>query len=195
VGRLEMKTDGQERIRELIVKVKARDDVAFADLLTEYTPMLSKLISGFSGPFVSYDEAFSEASVALYRAALSYDFKKNAVTFGLYAKICVYRRLCDLYEKSSKNVNVNTVELDVDKIAVYANIESKIVALERMREYLLRAKEILSSYEYSVLLLYVEGYDTADIAKKLSKDKKSVENAKSRMLRALREDERFFRDV
>ena len=188
-----MKIDGCEDINELIAKIKSRDDAAFAQLLSDYTPLLSKLISGFSGSQISYDEAFSEASVALHRAAMSYNTENTSVTFGLYAKICVYRRLCDLYEKIAKANN--TVEIDVDKIAVYGNIENRIVGLERMREYLKRSREILSDYEYSVLLLYIEGYDTDAIAKKLSKERKSVENAKTRMLRHLREDAEIFRDV
>ncbi len=188
-----MKHNGQKQVNELIARIKDRDDGAFALVLTEYTPMLNKLISGFSNSLVSHDEAFSEASVALYRAAMTYDEANTSVTFGLYAKICVYRRLCDLYEKVSKNHN--TVELDVDKIAVYSNAETRMVGLERMREYLKRARELLSDYEYRVLLLYLEGHDTRTMAEKLSRDTKSVENAKSRMLRTLREDAKSFKDI
>ena len=188
-----MEKQEQKKVNELISRVKLRDDTAFSSILTEYTPLLNKLISGFSSPLVSYDEAFSEASVALYRAAMSYDENNEGVTFGLYAKICVYRRLCDLYEKLSKIDN--TVEFDVNKIAVYGNVETRIVAIERMREYLKRAKEILSDYEYRVLLLYIEGHDTKTISEKLSKDIKSIENAKVRMLRTLREDAKTFRDI
>lgn len=193
IGRQKMKTNGQECVNGQIERVKMGDDRAFVSVLTEYTPMLNKLISGFSNPLVSYDEAFSEASVALHRAAMTYDTENKSVTFGLYAKICVYRRLCDLYEKLAKSNN--TVDFDIDKIAVYSNAETRIVGIERMREYLRHAKDILSDYEYQVLLLYIEGCSTKTIAKKLSKDTKSVENAKTRMLRALREDAEFFQDI
>ena len=189
-----MDIERQAKVNELLIRVKQRDDAAFALVLTEYTPMLNKLISGFQNPLVSYDEAFSEASVALHRAAMSYDTENKSVTFGLYAKICVYRRLCDLYEKLAKS-NTNTEYLDVDAIAVYSNVEARIVAIERMREYLSRARGKLSDYEYQVLLLYIEGCDTRTIAEKLTKDVKSVENAKARMLRTLREDAQFFQDV
>jgi DNA-binding CsgD family transcriptional regulator len=53
---------------------------------------------------------------------------------------------------------------------------------------------VLSDYEYSVLMLYVNGDTTVEIARKLSKDEKSVENAKTRMFRRLRESAAKFSD-
>ena len=45
---------------------------------------------------------------------------------------------------------------------------------------------LLSDYEYSVLLLHIQGYKTAAIAKVLGRTAKSVDNAKSRLFRHLR---------
>lgn len=183
----------KSELNTLILQVKKRNDNAFATLLSRYTPMLNKVISGFSSPRVSYSEAFSEASATLFRSAISYDIENGAVTFGLYAKICVYRKLCDLYEKAGREDN--TVDFDIDKIAVSSNLEARLVGMERMQEYLNLAKKILSPYEYEVFLLYIEGESTEVIADKLSRDTKSVENAKNRMFRALREEAQLFSDI
>ena len=179
---------------ELLNLVRAGDDSAFSELVERYTPMLTKVISGFSGSSLRYDEAFSEACVALHRAAMSYDVSRRAdVTYGLYARICVYRRICDLLEKLARDVQ--TVDFDVELIGTGTDIEQSLVGRERMSEYLSKARALLSEYEYDVFTLYVDGYSTAEIAKRLGRDSKSVDNAKSRMLKRLREESDIFSDV
>jgi len=178
---------------ELITLVKEHDDNAFSELVTRYTPMMNKVIGGFTGSHLRYDEAFSEACVALHRAAMSYDNSRSGdITFGLYSRICVYRRICDIIEKSSKQAPI--VDMDVELISSESNIEQRLVGRERMAEYVRKACSVLSDYEYSVFLLYIEGYTTAEISKQLEKDAKSVENAKSRMLKRLREVGAAFHD-
>jgi RNA polymerase sporulation-specific sigma factor len=181
-------------ISDLIVASRERDDSAFSELVTRYTPMISKVISGFSDSAFRYDEAFSEACVALHRAVLSYDLSRSSVvTFGLYARICVYRRLCDLSDKGAREVDI--VDLDVDLIPQGGNVEQRLVGRERMSEYLSKARGVLSEYEYEVFILYIDGYSTEEICERLGKDTKSVENAKSRMLKRLRKDCDIFSDV
>ena len=174
--------------------VRAGDDAAFFQLVSLYTPMMNKVISGFANPPFRYDEAFSEACVALHRAAMSYDLSRSSdVTFGLYARICVYRRLCDLLEKCMRHTSL--VDMDVELISADSNIEQRLVGRERMARFVERARGVLSEYEYAVFMLYIEGYSTAEISEKLGRDQKSVENAKSRMLKNLREESDIFSDV
>ena len=181
-------------ISDLILASRERDDAAFSELLSRYTPMINKVISGFSDSAFRYDEAFSEACVALHRAVLSYDLSRSsAITFGLYSRICVYRRLCDFAEKSAREVSL--VDVDVELIAGGGNIEQRIVGRERMSEYLSKARGVLSDYEYEVFILYIDGYSTDEISAKLAKDAKSVENAKSRMFKRLRRVCDIFSDI
>lgn len=178
----------------LIKMARERDDEAFCELVNRYTPMINKVISGFMNSNLRYDEAFSEACFALHRAVLSYDAgMADNVTFGLYSRICIYRRMCDFTSVNKKDVNV--VDYDVELLGAESNIEKRIVGRERMAGYLTKARKILSDYEYSVFLMYIEGDTTQQIAKKLKKSNKSVENAKSRMFRHLREESALFSDV
>ncbi len=181
-------------VSELIIAARAHDDAAFSELLSRYTPMINKVIGGFSDSAFRYDEGFSEACVAFHRAVLSYDLSRSSdVTFGLYARICIYRRLCDLSEKNAKEASI--VDLDVDLISGGSNIEQRLVGRERMLEYLSKARGVLSEYEYEVFILYIDGYSTGEISEKLRKDIKSVENAKSRMFKRLRQVCDIFSDV
>ena len=183
-----------DEIISLITLVHDGDDDAFSKLVSLYSPMMNKVISGFANSAIRYDEAFSEACVALHRAAISYDItRSDGITFGLYARICVYRRICDLVEKYARELP--TVDLNVELISADSGIEQRLVGRERMARYLEVARCVLSAYEYSVFILYIEGYSTAEISQKLGRDVKSVENAKTRMNKRLREECDLFSDI
>lgn len=181
-------------VSDLITMAREHDDAAFSELLSRYTPMINKVIAGFSSSAIRYDEAFSEACVSFHRAVLSYDLSRSSdVTFGLYARICVYHRLCDFVEKSAKESP--TVDVDVDMIGGVNNIEQRLVGRERMAQYLSKAQSVLSEYEYQVFLLYIDGYSAEEISEKLNKNTKSVENAKGRVFKRLRLMSDIFSDV
>ena len=183
----------RNEINALIEKARQSDDAAFAEIVRLYTPMMRKVVSGFKSSAVRDDEAFSEACVALHRAVLSYDFERSDVTFGLYAKICVYRRVSDFVIKEGRSSLSSGV--DVNSLYTESNVESDLLVKERIREYLEEAHALLSEYEYRVFLMYIEGYSTAEISEKLGKDTKSVENAKTRMFKHLRDESKRFSDI
>lgn len=184
---------GEMEISSLVLMTRANDDLAFAEIVRRYTPMVRSVISGFDFPPSFAKEAESEACVALYRAAMSYDLSSDKVTFGLYARICVYRKLCDF---AVKELSLEERMLDIDKVnlASSCTVESRLVRRESISGYLTRAREILSDYEYKVFELYLKGYTTRDIAGLLGKSAKSVDNAKNRMMRQLREHGSSFFD-
>ena len=179
-------------IKELISLAKARDDEAFKHILELYKPMLMKVASGFVSEKLNIDEIYSEAAIALHRACMSYDLTKSDVTFGLYARICVYRRVYDLSAKMSRGPKL--VPFDEHEVVFDDGLEMRLEGRERFEEHLKRAKKILSGYEYEVFLCYINGDTTQQICEKLSRDVKSVENAKSRMLKRLREESVIFSD-
>lgn len=179
--------------RDLILGVQNRDDEAFAELVRRYTPMINKVISEFRNSELREDEAFAEACVALHKAAMSYDVAQSEVTFGLYSRICVYRKLCDLVGKKRREESL--VALDEGSFAVASSVESRLVGRETMQEALTFARSVLSDYEYQVFIYYLQGYTTSAIADELSKSAKSVDNAKARMFKRLREARSSFPDL
>ena len=182
----------QLEVSDLILSVRNGSDEAFSELIRRYLPMIKKVVSGFSK--IRADEAFCEASVAFYKATKTYNLDSDEVTFGLYARICVYRRLCDLVGKENGRETLFS-DLDVENLAVQNGIESALVSRESMRSALLVVRSLLSEYEYEVFLLHLEGYTTAAIAAKLGKSAKSVDNAKARAIKHLREDKAGFFDI
>ena len=176
-------------ISSLIMLIRAGNSIAFSELVSRYSPMLTKVVSGFDIPRSRYDEAISEAHVALYRAASSFDISNGNVTFGLYARVCVYNKICDFV---GKELRADSRLSELDDVMVQSAVESSLVNREDLARYLLIARGILSDYEYDVFRLYLKGYSTREIAVALDKTAKSVDNAKHRMMKCLRQHSKLF---
>ena len=173
-------------ISELLLQCRRHDDDAFDELVRRYTPMMRNVISGFGNISMDYSELFSEACVALHVAAGHFDLSQNDVTFGLYARICVRNRILDLLRAAENEKKIT--DYDVEMMTDSDSVETKLADREEFELILGSAKRLLSDYEYNVLLLHIQGYKTAAIAKALGRTAKSVDNAKSRLFRRLRSE-------
>lgn len=172
-------------IESLIVRSREGDERAFETLVGMYRPMINSVIKRFS---LDVDEMFSEACMGFFRAVTTYTLGQGKVTFGLYAKICVERCLIDVIRKAGQDVSGYVDDgVDVDTIAVSGGIQSMLEHREQMAHFLKAAKAILSDFEYDVYRYWMLGYKTADIADAMGTTAKSVDNAKNRMLKKLRD--------
>lgn len=172
-------------VSELILSCREHNDAAFVELVRRYTPMMHKVIAGFSDSPLDAEEMLHEACVALHAAAMRYDLSQSDVTFGLYARICVSHRMVDLV-RASRPASVDSID-SVGDTESSDSIETSLVSRETFEWVMDSAKRVLSDYEYKVLMLHIQGYKTAEIAKSLGKNAKSVDNAKARLFRRLRE--------
>ena len=179
-------------IKALIEFCRQHDDGAFSELVRRYTPMINKVIATFDDPYLSSDELFAEACIGLHSAAQRYDLSGMDVTFGLYARICVYNRIVDLFRRERGHREV--VELDDDTVSDGVQVDAGIISRETADKLITVARDILSDYEYKVFMLHVQGYKTAQIAAALGRDAKSVDNAKNRIFRRLRSELGSFRN-
>ena len=173
-------------ISSLVELTRDRDDSAFSEIAARYSPMLHKLVSQFAASDATAEELLNEALIALHRAALTYDVGQIDVSFGLYARICAYNRLLD-YSASIKSREAVSLDVDVESIAVASGIHSRLEREETVGMLKACADEVLSDYERRVFTMCLSGYKTSEIAKALGKSAKSVDNAKARMLKRMRE--------
>ena len=173
-------------IHELIRMCRDHDDDAFDELVRRYTPMIRKVIFGFGQLSYDFGELFSEGCVALHTAAQRFDTEQDEVTFGLYARICVRNRILDLLRLSENNLS--NYDCDIEQMPDDESPEGRLVEQETFDNIISGAKKVLSDYEFHVLLLHIQGYKTAAIAGMLKRTPKSVDNAKSRLFRRLREE-------
>lgn len=173
-----------EDICRLIALIREHDDEAFDELVHRYTPLIRKVIMSMDQSSYEYSELFSEGCVALHSAAQKYDLSQSEVTFGLYARICIRNRIVDLLRIAESDPAVT--DLDIEQMSDDDSIDTRLAEREIFDSLLGSAKDLLSDYEYRVLLLHIQGYKTAAIASMLSRSAKSVDNAKSRLFKRLR---------
>ncbi|MBO5907867.1 MAG: sigma-70 family RNA polymerase sigma factor [Clostridia bacterium] len=173
-------------LEQILFAIGQHDDGAFSELLSRYTPMLHKVVSAFSSYVGSPEELFAEGCVALHSAALNYESTKANATFGLYARTCVHNRIVDFIRRNKPSDAV--VDYDPDSVADESGIEAALIGREAVEKLLLAARELLSDYEYSVLMYHIQGYKTSQIACCLGRCSKSVDNAKSRIFSRLRRE-------
>ena len=90
---------GEENVSALLSLIREGKVSAFSDLIQTYQSLLHARISAFHLEGQGADDAYSEACLALYRAALRYR-EGMGVTFGLFAKICIDNALKTDYKKN-----------------------------------------------------------------------------------------------
>lgn len=181
-----MKNIQQDRVSILLSRTKAGEESAFFEIAEQYKPLIESCVCYFNSK-LPHEELQQEALIALYRAACSYDPDVSNVSFGLYAKICINNSLISLSRNVAKYESVaiddyeidSDVNVDLDPSVDYINRESFIKLDKFVRDH-------LSSYEYSVFRLYLDGYRVKEIASILSKTEKSVTGAIMRLKIKLR---------
>ena len=164
-----------------LIAVKNGDKSAFEELLVKYEPLIfseaAKIIAKNPDLRGEEEEMRQEGRMALYDAAMGYK-ENEAVTFGLYAKICVHNRLISYLRKLISRQK-RAEKADAVKVAQSTSgaAEELMFAYESSAMLRKLVSEALTDYERRVLLLYMEKKSYAEIAAQLGKDEKSVDNA------------------
>lgn len=167
---------------ELILAVRSGDSQAFDRLCELYAPLIGSLVSSADEQYRRYgseaEDLGQEASLALYRAAMSYRLDQSDVTFGLYAKICIRNRLISAGRRLIRYYNART-----------ATAKSAARPVREVGSHAVLTPDLsaFSEYERKIYALYSRGYSYARIAKEVGRSDKSVDNAICRIRRKLRQ--------
>ena len=181
----------EKDLSELLDSIKAEEnaDEAFSELLSRYMPLIKKRVAFYFDVSEDISEPMQEASIALHSAAVTYDSCKcDGVTFGLYAGVCVSNRLKSLIRKNAKDSIRIEHFSETDKLSSGVDVESYIVARDVCERVMKSAASLLSDFEFEVFRMGFERYTTKDISVALGRSPKSVDNAKFRISRRLREN-------
>ena len=172
-----------------IMKSGGQSDEAFSELLSRYMPLVRSRVATYFSNNSNDPEAIQEATVALHSAALTYDSEKcEGVTFGLYAGVCISNRLKSLIRQNAKESAVTNTISESEKLTSGHDLESYIATKDLCARVMSAARSVLSDYEFEVFRMSFERYTTKDIAEKLGRTPKSVDNAKNRISKHLREN-------
>ena len=160
------------------------------------------------------EEALAERYLRLVRACArplflaGGDNAAEGTTFRTYAEHCIRMRLLSAIKSASRlkhiplNDGISLEQLSDDSgadlsafpVGFLRNPEELVLARESKEELDAAFSRCLSRFEIKVLDLYLEGLSYREIAQRLSRDAKSVDNAVQRIRRKLERDT-YFGDI
>ncbi len=141
------------------------------------------------------EDLIQEGMIGLFKAIQDYRLDKD-VPFYQFAQMCVMRQMYTAVEASQrkKHTPLNTyVSLDAGENGQegkYLNVEGHIqtsnpetlfIIQETVSQLLKQVNERLSPMERQVLALYLEGMNYRQIAEKMDKTPKAIDNALQRI--------------
>jgi RNA polymerase sporulation-specific sigma factor len=181
--------------KDLITLIKEGDQEATEYLVKRYYPLVIKSTRTMFLIGADDEDLTQEGLIGLFKAIQSYD-SNNDASFFTFAQLCIKRQIYSAVKASNRekhsplngyisfysSTNDNEVQL-IENLEADNNTNPEIVILNQ--ETTERINELLSSHlskmEQMVLPLYLEGMSYKDIAQKLGKSTKSIDNAVSRI--------------
>ncbi len=180
---------------ELVSLVRENNQEAIGVLIERYKYMVRAFSRSFYLSGGDNEDLIQEGMIGLVKAINSYNGKAS---FKSYAYICVKSSILTAVKNYSclKHSPLNnyislsgTDGSDADKneimIASCTDPETLFIDGEAASEFKKKLKDILSSYEYRILTIYLQGYSYEEIAFKLKKNVKSIDNALQRIRRKI----------
>ncbi len=186
-----MINDLEKKSDEEIIELFRGGDASAGDyILEKYKPLVKKRARLYFLEGGDHEDLLQEGMLGLLKAVREYDKERNA-SFPTFAALCVNRQMLSAIEaagrKKHKALN-ESVSLDViedastDEISM-ASSDPATLIMEREAAYELRnnINKSLSPMEKSVLELFLDGFDYRQIAHRLGKSEKSIDNALQRI--------------
>jgi RNA polymerase sporulation-specific sigma factor len=185
---------------ELARRARAGDDAAMHDLVQRMRPMLRERCRHHFLAGADSDDLAQEALIGLYLAVRAFDADGGA-GFRTFAELCVTRQLVSAVRAATRlkhgplndYVPLHAPAADgsertlADMLPGPASWDpaEELVARERAARLRDQATQALSDLEVEVLRLHVAGVGYRDIAVRLRRHAKSVDNALQRIRRKL----------
>jgi RNA polymerase sporulation-specific sigma factor len=174
----------------LVSAAKAGDSVAFEALLRRYDWLVRARARRFFLQGAEYEDLVQEGMIGLVKAVR--DFREESGSFRAFADLCITRQIITAVKTASrlKHLPLNSAFSleaprydDGDGLTLGDTVGGTATALDAGR---LDAEEIqsiieilrrhLSTFEFSALMLWLEGWSYYEIARRLGKHTKSVDN-------------------
>lgn len=152
-------------------------------LINKYSPLVKSVAAHFFLRGGEPQDLEQEGMMGLISAINSFDGNGGAV-FSTYAFACVHNAVLDAVKKSvgdkhsALNDFVPIVEVRAD--AYSPTPEDEVIKSENRREFLRKISKKLSSFEFKVIVMRLDGLSVGEIAETLEKPQKSVSNALAR---------------
>ncbi len=183
------------RDEELIEKLRDGDDKIMEYILAKYKPLVRKKANAMYLIGGDTDDLIQEGMIGLFKAIRDYD-KERESSFYHFAELCISRQIYTVVEASNrkKHAPLNSyvslysgtneegiVLADSLTTGAMENPEQMMIDQENLVLFMERLKERLSKMECQVLDLYLSGLNYQQIAEKMEKSPKAIDNALQRI--------------
>lgn len=184
---------------QLIEALRAGDNNIMDYILTKYKPLVLGKANAMYLMGGDTDDLIQEGMIGLFKAIRDYRNDKET-SFFHFAELCVNRQIYSAVEASNrkKHVPLNTyisfysqTDEEGKSLAetlpdVMDNPEQMVIAQESLRLFWADVKRRLSTMECEVLDEYLSGLNYRQIAEKMGKSPKAIDNALSRIKSKIR---------
>ena len=180
---------------ELIARLRAGEREITDYLIDKYKSLVRTRARALYLVGGDHEELIQEVMLVLFKAVRDYKPGKEA-SFATFAGLCIDRQMYSAVASSQRQKH-QPLNSFVSLSEPVSEQELRLVDEETPEEIMIsrenvigmheRIKERLSKFEYQVLELYLKGYDYTQIAEKLGKQPKAIDNALQRIRSKVRE--------
>ena len=173
---------------ELLDYIYGQNEDANEILLYKYRPLIVSIAKKYQPKDGTFDlnDLVQEGMLALNSAITNYNDSKNA-NFGTFAKLCIERRIANYirsFRRDKNKVLSEAISYDLeednsmDKFLADRSLEPLTVVTNLEDDKLLveQINKDLTKLEQEVFHLKLKGYDYKEIAKRLNKSPKALDN-------------------
>ncbi len=185
---------------QLIERLRDGDAKLMDYILDKYKPLVRKKANAMYLIGGDTEDLIQEGMIGLFKAIRDYSVEREA-SFFHFAELCITRQLYSAVEASNrkKHTPLNTYISFYSRMGEEGraladtltsdgadNPEQLIIDQENVRLFWERLKENLSSMEREVLDEYLSGLNYRQIAEKMGKSPKAIDNALQRIKAKIR---------
>lgn len=182
---------------QLIARIREGDDEAERLLYERYKQLVRSRAHSYFLIGADHEDLVQEGMLGLYKAVCEYDESKTA-SFKSFAELCITRQILSAIKNATRkkhtplnhyvSLNRSPIEeaedltlLDAMRSLRVADPEDVLIGRENFEQMVLYLEKALSSMERRVLGLYLDGLSYPQIAARIEKPLKSVDNAMQRV--------------
>ena len=176
---------------QLVLLAQEKNDSAIEELFNRYKYIASSIAHSYFLNGGDSEDLLQEGLFAVFKAISSFNAKAN---FKTYVYTCVKNRIFSVIKSSNryKNMPLNNYisisgvdgeDIDKTKTIIDTNFspEETYINLEAENELKTKISQVLSDYEYKILVHYLKGYSYRELGEMFSKKEKSIDNAIQRI--------------
>jgi len=166
---------------EYVISARGGDKSSEEALLNKYTPLVKAIAARFFLCGGDKEDLIQEGMVGLCSAINAYS--GGNANFSTYAYACIRNAIVDAVKKNNgakRSALNNFVPLEIVGMASPDSPDDDILRRESRFEFFQKISGELSSLEFKVTVMYLDGMVVTEIALALGKPQKTVSNALSR---------------